>query len=126
RAAEDERRELRPQPRQRALAIGVQRRLERAARPEQARQQEAEDAPEIELAVLERRAGEDDAMLRAHGEAGLRDLRVGVLDELALVEHGVTEVRLVEQRAMLAQLRVAREPQHRIAPLREVVSGLQH
>ena len=114
RAPQDKGRQLGPQAaHQRAVAIVVQHGFERSPRSEEARQEEAEDAPEIELAVFERRARQDQPMARADREAGLRDLGVGILDELALVQHRVAEFDAVEQRAVFAQLRVAGQPQHR-------------
>ncbi|CAM3076351.1 hypothetical protein RAHE111665_14065 [Rariglobus hedericola] len=124
-AAQDERRELRAEAIQRAGAVGVERSLKRDARAEQSGKQETEDRPQIELAVFQRRAGEHDPMAGADRETRLRDLRIGVLDELAFVEHGVTELVFVEQRAVLAELRVAREPDDRLLARREVVAGLQ-
>ena len=121
RPAQDEGRELGPQPGERALAVRVQGGLERGARAEEAREQEPEDAPEVELAVLERRARQDHPVPRADREAGLRHLRVGVLDELALVEDGVAELDAVQERAVLAELGVAAEPDERV-PVRRVKS----
>ena len=93
--------------------------------PRSPRQKEAENAPEIELAVLQRRAGENDPVARTDGEAGLRHLGVRVLDELALVQDGVGKVGVVEKGAVLPQLRVAAEPDDGILAGNEVVAGLQ-
>ena len=93
---------------------------------EEARQQVAEDRPEIELPILQRSAGENDAVPGADGEAGLRHLGVGVLDELALVEHRVAELVRGQQLAVLAQLGVAGEPEDVVRAAGEVVAGLEH
>ena len=115
RAAQDERRELLPQAREGAGAVGAEHGLEGLPGAQQAGQQVAEDRPQVELAVLQRRAGEHEAVLRPDGERGVRDLGVGVLDELPLVEHRVAELHLVEQVLVLAELGVAGQPHDRIA-----------
>ena len=124
-AAQDERRHLLAQPFHRALAVLDEGRLEGRTRAEQAGQQVAEDGPQVQLAVLQRRAREHEAVLRLDGEARLRHLRVGVLDELALVEDGVAEHDGIEQRAVLAQLRVARQPDAGRLVRGEIIARLQ-
>ena len=55
---------------------------------EQAGVHERHDAPQVERAVLERRAGERQAMPRTQLARGLTDRRHRVLDVLRLVQHG--------------------------------------
>lgn len=100
--------------------------LKRRARTQQARQQETEDAPQIELTVLEGRARQHDAVLRADRETGLRNFRVRILDELALVEHRVAELRTRQHGPVFAQLRIAREPNDRVFSLGKIMPGLEH
>ena len=54
------------------------------------------DAPKIEQAILQRRAGQRQAMFSLELLDGLRDLRGRVLDELGLVEHERTELKLLQ------------------------------
>ncbi len=100
-------------------------RLETRPGAEQAGQQKVQDRPEIELAVFQRRAGQDESMPRPDGEAGVRHLRIRILDELPFVEHGVTEFELVEQGAVVAQLRVTGEPDPGAVLRAEIVTVLQ-
>ena len=125
-AAQDERRHLLAQAVHGPLAVLHQRRLESGAGTEQAGQDVAEDGPEIELPVLQRCARQHEPVLRADGEAGLRDLGVGILDELPLVEHRVAELGRLEHGAVLAQLGVAREPDARRLVGFEIIARLEN
>ena len=126
RAAEDKRRQLLAQAIERAGAVLAEHGFERLPRAEQAGQQVAEHRPQVQLAVFQRRAREHEAMARPDGKRGVGDLRVRVLDELPLVEHGVAELDLVEQVLVLAQLGVAGQPDDRVAPEGKIVPGLEH
>ena len=65
-------------------------------------------------------------MLRPQREAGLRDLGVGILDELAFIKHGVAKFNLIEECAMFAELRVARQPNDRVFANDKVVACFEH
>ena len=126
RAAQNERCQLRPQAGQCALPVRDQRRLKRGSRTEQSGQQETKDTPEIELPVFQRRAREHDPVFGAHGETGLRDLRVGVFDELPFIKDGIAEIHPGQQRPVFSELGVARDPDIHRRLIRKVVPGLQH
>ena len=67
---------------------------------------EIHDAPQIEQAVLQRRAGERQAVLGLQLLHRLRDLRAGVLDELRLVENHRAERELLQLLQVAPQQRV--------------------
>ena len=98
RAAENERPQRtaeKPQP------LGVARNLfgdilENRRRAEHARIEELQQRPELAQVVLHRRAGHRQAMVGLQQPAGLRPLRVGVLDRLRFVEDGVVEAEVLE------------------------------
>ena len=69
------------------------------------------DAPQIEQAVLQRRAGERQAMIGLHLLDRLRHLRAGVLDELRLVENQRAERELLQFLEVAAQQRVVGDDQ---------------
>ena len=92
RAPQNKGSQLGAEPRQRTHPVGLQGALKRRTRTEQPRQQEAEDAPQVELTVLQGRARQHNAVLGADRETGLRNFCVWILDELPLVEHRVTEL----------------------------------
>ena len=120
--AKDEGCQLGSQARQGALAVRSERRLERSARTQEPGQQEAENAPQVELPILQRGPGQNEPMPGPDGETGLRDFRVGILDELALVQDRVAEFGLIQERPVLAQLGVAAQPDDRIAPAGEIAA----
>jgi hypothetical protein len=93
-ASQQHRPKLRAQERARVRRrVGrVEALAERRTRPEVAGVHEGRDAPEVEGAVLERRAGEREAMLRLQRRRGARHRGVRVLDVLRLVEDDRAEI----------------------------------
>ena len=93
-------------------------------RAEVARAAELHDRPQLAQAVLDRRAGERDAELRAQGADGRGLLGGRVLDVLRLVEHHASPLHLVQH------LLVARDQgvggDHHVRALRHVQIGRAH
>ncbi len=87
--------------------------VEVATPAEQAGVQEVHLAPQLLEAVLDRRAGERDAALRVQRERRARDLAVGVLDRLRLVEHHQLPANRGELLRIEPQQRVGRERHRR-------------
>ena len=84
----------------------MKRRRKLGAVAEDAGHGKAEDAPEIEQAILDGRAGEGEAVIGLQRAGGLGGLRVGVLDVLRLVEDRGLPGDLRDGRRKRAELRV--------------------
>ena len=70
---------------------------------------EGHQTPQVQQAVLDGRAAEDEAVLGAEGAGYLRGLRRRVLDVLAFVENDGLEVRARERLADEPELRVVED-----------------
>ncbi len=70
---------------------------------------EIHDAPQIEQAIFERRAGQRDFIFALQLLDRLRDLRAGILDELRLVENHCAEGELLQLLQITPQQRVIRD-----------------
>ena len=82
------------------LGLGLRpsdrRRLERRRRPEHARVEELEQAPQLAEVVLDRRAAQRQAVLALQQAGRLGRGRCGVLDRLRLVEDHVVELDVLQ------------------------------
>ena len=78
-------------------------------RPEQTGLRKREEAPQIREAILDRRAGEDEAMLAREAARDGRDLAARVLDELAFVEDDDVPRLRLEPNGVEAELGVVRD-----------------
>ena len=88
--------------------VGVQ---ELFLRAEIAGLDEIHDAPQIEQAVFQRRAGERDLVFALQLLDRLRDLRAGVLDELRLVQDHGAEGEFMQFLQVAAEQGVVRDDQ---------------
>ena len=86
-------------------------RPKREREAEHAGHREIHDAPEIEQAVLDRRAGERQPLPALERARGFRGLRVGVLDRLGLVENDGVPLHVRERFRERAELRVVEHEQ---------------
>ena len=86
-------------------------RAERGGAAEHAGVQELEERPELAQVVLDRGAGEREAVVGPEQARGLGGLRAVVLDGLRLVEDGVAEIHLRELDGVAAERAVGGEDQ---------------
>ena len=83
--------------------------IERVLAAQEPRHQEVEQAPQLEDVVLDRRAGEDEPVVRLDALHRARELRARVLDDVALVEHAVVPPDTLERRDVVPHDLVARD-----------------
>ena len=100
------------------VAVG-ERRFKVMAAAQQAGHEEAENGPEVEMAIFNRRPREREAVCRVDLQAGARNQRMRIFDELGFVEDGVGKLLAGDFGFAAAQESIAGERYPRAFPRRK-------